>query len=141
MIEFIGEYELRDVRYLFIKDFLKNGFGDIFFELLRYFFGGSVWIFVVVWKIFNEGFNWKRLDEVVGVFWEVMFIFYIWVMKVEFKSRFENIVKLMLVVYRVVYRFFIGDEFLLDNWVIKEVDVRMMIVFDFGDFEFVVDLC
>lgn len=102
MIEFIGEYELRDVRYLFIKDFLKNGLGDIFFELLRYFFGGSVWIFVVVWKIFNEGFNWKRLDEVVGVFWEVMFIFYIWVMKVEFKSRFENIVKLMLVVCRVV---------------------------------------
>ena len=69
---FIGEYESRDARYLFIKDLSKNGLSDISFELLRYFPGGSVRTLAAVWKIPNEGFNRKRPDEVAGALREAM---------------------------------------------------------------------
>ena len=75
LTEFIGEYESRDARYLFIKDLSKNGLGDISFELLRYSPGGSVRTLAAVWKIPNDGFNRKRSDEVAGALREAMPIF------------------------------------------------------------------
>lgn len=140
LTEFIGEYESRDARYLFIKDLSKNGLGDISFELLRYSPGGSVRTLAAVWKIPNEGFNRKRSDEVAGALREAMPIFHTRAMKAEFKSRFENIAKLTPAVHRAVYRFLTGDESLPDNRVTKEVDARMMIALDSGDPELVVDL-
>ena len=108
LTEFIGEYESRDARYLFIKDLSKNGLGDISFELLRYSPGGSVRTLAAVWKIPNEGFNRKRSDEVAGALREAMPIFHTRAMKAEFKSRFENIAKLTPAVHRAVYRFLTG---------------------------------
>ena len=38
LTEFIGEYESRDTRYLFIKDLSKNGLGDIIlFQIVKVF--------------------------------------------------------------------------------------------------------
>lgn len=57
LTEFMRENESRDTRYLFLKDLLNHGLGDISFELLRYSPGGSLRTLAAVSKIPNVGFD------------------------------------------------------------------------------------